>query len=143
MAYDPEFARQFGLNLRKARKRVGLSQEEVGFRASLHRTEVGLLERGARMPRVDTLVKVAAAVGVRIDCALLAGISWNSGSVRSEAGEFKIKSRKEQHRELMERAAKLRAGQTEVDAVQLVREARDELGERTERWKEDEGEGEG
>ena len=39
MAYDPEFARRFGLNLRKARKRAGLSQEEVGFRASLHRTE--------------------------------------------------------------------------------------------------------
>jgi transcriptional regulator with XRE-family HTH domain len=88
MAYDPEVARRFGLNLRKARKRAGLSQEEVGFCASLHRTEVGLLERGARMPRIDTLVKVAAAVGVRIDCALLAGVAWNSGDVRFEAGEF-------------------------------------------------------
>lgn len=42
----------------------------------------------------------------------------------------------------MERAAKLRKGQTEtVDAVQLVHEARDELAERTERW-EDDDEGE-
>jgi hypothetical protein len=40
----------------------------------------------------------------------------------------------------MERAAKLRESQTEtVDATQLVREARNELSERTERWKEDEG----
>jgi len=43
----------------------------------------------------------------------------------------------------MERAAKLREGQTEVvDAVQLVREGREELAERAERWKEDEGENE-
>lgn len=88
MAYEQEVARLFGRNLRKARKRAGLSQEEVGFRASLHRTEVGLLERGTRMPRVDTLIKVAAAVGVRIDCALLAGIAWSNGNVRSEAGDF-------------------------------------------------------
>jgi hypothetical protein len=41
----------------------------------------------------------------------------------------------------MERAAKVREGQTEtVDAVQLIHEARDELAERTERWKEDEEE---
>lgn len=140
MAYDPEFARRFGLNLRKARKRVGLSQEEVGFRASLHRIEVGLLERGARMPRVDTLVKVAAAVGVRIDCALLAGITWNSGKVRSEAGAFTFKDQSERRRETLERAAEFRARQSEtVDAVQLVREGREELDRRTERWKEGEG----
>jgi hypothetical protein len=43
----------------------------------------------------------------------------------------------------MERAAKLREGQTEtVDTVQLIHEARDELAERTEGWKEDEGEDE-
>jgi hypothetical protein len=39
-------ARQFGENLRRERKRLDLSQEEGGFRASVHRTEVGLLERG-------------------------------------------------------------------------------------------------
>lgn len=48
----------------------------------------------------------------------------------------------ELHEELMERAAALRAKQTEtVDAVQLVHEARDELAERTERWKEEGKEG--
>lgn len=38
----------------------------------------------------------------------------------------------------MELAAKVREGQTEtVDAVELVHEARDELAERAERWKEE------
>jgi transcriptional regulator with XRE-family HTH domain len=81
-------ARQFGENLRRERKRLDLSQEEVGFRASLHRTEVGLLERGARVPRIDTLIKLASVLGVRIDCALLEGISWEAGSRSTRAGSF-------------------------------------------------------
>lgn len=86
MGADLGVARRFGDNLRRARKRADLSQEEVGHRASLHRTEIGLLERGARVPRIDTLVKLTAALGVRIDCALLEGIEWTPG--KSEAGAF-------------------------------------------------------
>jgi hypothetical protein len=70
----------------------------------------------------------------------MAGISWTPAEAGT-AGKFKIKSRIEQPREAMERAARVREGQTEtVDAVQLIHEARDELAERTERWKEDEEE---
>lgn len=85
MGADLAVARRFGTNLREARKQADLSQEEVGARASLHRTEIGLLERGARVPRIDTLVKLSAALGVRIDCALLEGISWSPGSTRPGA----------------------------------------------------------
>jgi transcriptional regulator with XRE-family HTH domain len=81
-----DIARQFAANLRKARRRAGLSQEEVGWLASLHRTEIGLLEAGARTPRIDTLVKLAAALGVQVDCALLQGIEWTPG--KTEAGAF-------------------------------------------------------
>jgi transcriptional regulator with XRE-family HTH domain len=88
MEAGPTVARQFGRNLNRERKRAVLSQEEVGFRASLHRTEIGLLERGARTPRIDTLVKLAAALGVRIDCALLEGITWNTGS--TQLGAFSL-----------------------------------------------------
>lgn len=78
------------------------------------------------MPRVDTLVKVASAVGVRIDCALLAGMTWTSGHVRSEAGTFTFKDQSQQWQEMLERAAMLRARQPEtVDAVELVHEARE------------------
>ncbi len=139
MSADLAVARRFGTNLRKARRRVDLSQEEVGARASLHRTEVGLLERGARVPRIDTLIKLAAALGVRIDCALLDGITWTPGT--SQAGGFEIKSRAERHREAMELAADARAGQGPSDAVREIREAREELDRRTERWKEGEEEG--
>jgi transcriptional regulator with XRE-family HTH domain len=127
-----EVAERFGENLRRLRKGADVSQEELGLRCSLHRTEIGLLERGARVPRIDTLIKIASGLGVRIDCKLLDGISWTPAT--TEAGGFKVKSRIEQHRELMERTAALRAGQKEPsDAAQLVREARDEPEERSRR----------
>jgi transcriptional regulator with XRE-family HTH domain len=87
-------AERFGHNLKRARKDAGLSQEEAGIRASLHRTEVGLLERGERIPRIDTAVKLAGAVNAPLD-HLLAGIGWEPGDWR--AGQFKIGTRKEQH----------------------------------------------
>jgi transcriptional regulator with XRE-family HTH domain len=91
MEGSSEVARHFGANLRRVRKQTGLSQEEVGFRASLHRTEVGLLERGARVPRIDTLVKLAGALGVKIDCPLMEGFRWTPpGESKAPAGSFAI-----------------------------------------------------
>jgi transcriptional regulator with XRE-family HTH domain len=72
-------AERFGQNLRRARKAAGLSHEAVAVRASLHRTEVGLLERGERIPRIDTAIKVAGAVGVDL-AALTEGIDWTPGT---------------------------------------------------------------
>jgi transcriptional regulator with XRE-family HTH domain len=53
---------QFGFNLRGLRNRAGLSQEELGERCELDRTEISLLERGLRFPRLDTVVKLARAL---------------------------------------------------------------------------------
>jgi transcriptional regulator with XRE-family HTH domain len=74
-------AARFGDNLRHARKDAGLSQEEAGIRASLHRTEIGLLERGERIPRIDTAIKLAGAVDVHLG-ELVAGIEWSPGFAR-------------------------------------------------------------
>jgi transcriptional regulator with XRE-family HTH domain len=82
-----EIAERFGKNLVRARKRAGMSQEEVGIRAALHRTEIGLLERGERLPRIDTMVKLAGALGVPpVD--LVAGIGWEPGDMTR--GNFKV-----------------------------------------------------
>ena len=66
---------RFGKNLRRARQARELSQEELGFRCDLHRTEISLLERGRREPRLGTLVKLAAALKTEPD-SLYAGITW-------------------------------------------------------------------
>lgn len=88
MGVQSAVAHRFGANLVAARERANLSQEELGLRASLHRTEIGLLERGARVPRIDTLVKLASALNVPLACSLLDGIAWNPGSV--QPGEFGV-----------------------------------------------------
>jgi transcriptional regulator with XRE-family HTH domain len=82
-------AARFGDNLRHARKDAGLSQEEAGIRSSLHRTEIGLLERGERIPRIDTAIKLAGAVGVSLS-ALVGGIEWSPGFARP--GRFEATS---------------------------------------------------
>ncbi len=71
-------ARCFGENLVRCRKRAGMSQEQLGFRADLHRTAIGLLEKGARVPRIDTLIKLAVALDIDAN-DLLEGIAWEPG----------------------------------------------------------------
>lgn len=78
-------AARFGRNLAAARRRSGYSQEEAAVRASLHRTEIGLLERGERLPRIDTAIKLAGAVGVSCE-ELFEGIEWTPGS--AQRGRF-------------------------------------------------------
>jgi transcriptional regulator with XRE-family HTH domain len=78
-------AQRFGENLARYRKRVGFSQEELAIRASLHRTHVGMMERGARVVRIDTLLKLAVALDIR-PAELLDGIAWKPG--RTTEGRF-------------------------------------------------------
>jgi transcriptional regulator with XRE-family HTH domain len=74
-------AERFGENLLRCRRGVGVSQEELGFRAGLHRTEIGQLERGVRLARIDTLVKLAGALSVPPG-DLLKGLAWKPGKTR-------------------------------------------------------------
>lgn len=76
----------FGDNLARERKLAGFSQEELSVRSSLHRTEVSQLERGLRVARIDTLIKLAAS----LECdasELLVGIKWEPGETRY--GQFR------------------------------------------------------
>jgi len=54
---------------------VRLSKTATAERAGLHRTEVSLIERGERVPRLDTIVKLAGALEME-PCALLVGMAW-------------------------------------------------------------------
>ncbi|HET7574280.1 MAG TPA: helix-turn-helix transcriptional regulator, partial [Solirubrobacterales bacterium] len=55
-----------------------------GWGASLHRTEISQLERGLRLARIDTLVKLAGTLSVS-PCELLEGIEWSPGSTTKGA----------------------------------------------------------
>lgn len=66
---------RFAVNLRRARTEAGISQEELGYVCDLHRTEVSLLERAGREPRLATIVKLASALNTTPN-ELCDGISW-------------------------------------------------------------------
>ncbi|HET7121396.1 MAG TPA: helix-turn-helix transcriptional regulator [Solirubrobacterales bacterium] len=88
---DREAAERLGRNLWMARRRAGFSQEALGALCSLHRTEIGLVEKGRRLPRVDTLMKLCAALDVRVE-RLVEGIEWLPPGP-SAGGSFAVQRR--------------------------------------------------
>ena len=75
-------ADRFGANLAHHRRLADLSQEETAVLASIHRTAVGMIERGERLPRADTIAKLTAVLEVDPG-ELFEGIVWEPGSVKS------------------------------------------------------------
>jgi transcriptional regulator with XRE-family HTH domain len=59
-----DLRRQVGINVRYWRKRLGLSQEELGFRADLDRTYVSGVERGVRNPTIVIIGRLADALKI-------------------------------------------------------------------------------
>ena len=53
-----------GRNVRDARRRAGLSQEQLAFEAGMKRSYVSDLERGTRNPSVKAIGRLALALGV-------------------------------------------------------------------------------
>jgi CheY-like chemotaxis protein/DNA-binding XRE family transcriptional regulator len=62
--------RGFGLALKNWRGQSGFSQEELAWRASLHRSYLADIERGARNPSLQTIEKLAKALKVSLSTLL-------------------------------------------------------------------------
>ncbi|HWY51219.1 MAG TPA: response regulator [Chthoniobacterales bacterium] len=55
-----------GMAIKKQRTSLGISQEELAYRAALHRTYVSDLERGVRNPSMDSVEKLARALQLSV-----------------------------------------------------------------------------
>lgn len=60
----------FGRNVQAARQALGISQEELAFKAGLHRTYIGMVERAERSISLQNAKKIADALNVKIDTLL-------------------------------------------------------------------------
>ena len=81
-------AQRFAENMLIHRRR-GFSQEEFGFRANLHRTEICTLEVVSHEAKITTIIKLAGALDVaRND--LLAGIEWKAPPGLSLLGKLTV-----------------------------------------------------
>lgn len=83
------FKSRFAQNLTRARKRAGLTQEEMAARASLGRDTVWRYEAEVHVPILDVLVRLAGAVSVS-PAELLDGISYRPGFVGLGEGRYEV-----------------------------------------------------
>ncbi len=56
----------FGENIRFYRKKLNISQEELAFRANLHRTYIGMIERAEKNITLLNIQKIANALKIEI-----------------------------------------------------------------------------
>lgn len=57
----------FGENVRKYRRVLDISQEELAYRAGLHRTYIGMIERAEKNITLVNMEKIANALEVNIE----------------------------------------------------------------------------
>jgi transcriptional regulator with XRE-family HTH domain len=55
---------KFGVRVRELRTAKGYSQEELAFKAQIHRTYLGGIERGERNPSLKNIEAIGKALGV-------------------------------------------------------------------------------
>jgi len=60
-----KYRKIFGETIRTRRKALDLSQERLAEKAELHHNYIGEIERGEKAATIDTIVKIAKALGVR------------------------------------------------------------------------------
>lgn len=58
--------KQFGEKVREMRKKLSLSQEELGFKAGIHRTYIGAVERGDQNVSLDNIGKLAKTLKIKL-----------------------------------------------------------------------------
>ncbi|MDY2865495.1 MAG: helix-turn-helix transcriptional regulator [Sodaliphilus sp.] len=61
---------KFGRNVQATRQALKISQEELAFRAGLHRTYIGMVERAERSISLQNAKKIADALNVKLDLLL-------------------------------------------------------------------------
>lgn len=61
-----EIVKKFGEKVRSERLRQGLSQEELAYRAGVHRTYIGMIERAEKNITLVNMSKIAKALNISI-----------------------------------------------------------------------------
>ena len=54
----------FGKRVAELRRNAGSSQEQSAFKCDVDRTYIGTIERGEKSPTLNTIVKIANALGI-------------------------------------------------------------------------------
>ena len=77
-------ARAVGQRIKAAREKKGLTQEELAARVEISPTHVSVIERGTKIPRMDTFVAIANVLEVSADSLLVDVVDHAGESAASE-----------------------------------------------------------
>ncbi len=58
---------KFGKVVRRERMKKGITQEELAFRAGVHRTDIGMIERAEKNITLSNIEKIAKALRLSLD----------------------------------------------------------------------------
>lgn len=64
---EKEFLKAFGKRLASLRHAKGLSQEELASRSGLHAVAITYIETGKRLPKLNTVYKLAQGLNIRVE----------------------------------------------------------------------------
>ena len=70
MRKDTDTLKKFGDRVRELRKINNWSQEKLAEETSLHKNYIGMVERGEKIPSLETFIKIVNALGVSSDMVL-------------------------------------------------------------------------
>jgi ribosome-binding protein aMBF1 (putative translation factor) len=62
---DSALRKRFGLALQKARRELGISQEELAYGSNLQVSFISRVERGLQAPSLEAIAVLAAALGTK------------------------------------------------------------------------------
>jgi transcriptional regulator with XRE-family HTH domain len=80
-------AQFFGVNLRWARQRAGISQEALALMADVDRAAISVFEHGRRDPNLRTILKLARALEVPA-AMMLGGVEASDAPLKSSARQL-------------------------------------------------------
>jgi len=63
---EENIKKRFGKKIREERLKIGLSQEALAFKAGLHRTYIGMIERGEKNITLLNIYKLSKALEIDI-----------------------------------------------------------------------------
>ncbi len=62
-----EVYKELGKRIVAARKRKGMSQEQLATKSDIDRSHMGFIEQGRRKPTLSTLFKIANTLGLSLE----------------------------------------------------------------------------
>lgn len=77
-------AKAVGRRIKAAREGQNMSQEELAARVEIAPTHVSVIERGIKVPRLDTFVAIANVLEVSADSLLVDVVGHSTDSIASE-----------------------------------------------------------